>query len=846
MGDNRKTDRLTYPRPQNARPTIGLIIADVTRPWEQRQWLGVVDTARERDVNLLCFAGEALRYPSGFNAQRNVLYDLVNEERIDGLVIWLGGFDQFVDQEEIGGFCRRHDLPTVGVEGMVEGIPSVVMDDYQATREAIHHLIEVHGYQRIAFIAGPLGRHLGVEERYRAYVDTLAEYGLPSDPSWTITGEKGLGDWLSDGQIPDVEAVVGHADQLALMALQRLQSLGAQVPGDVAVVGFNDSAEARTVTPPLTTVRPPFYEMGRRAVETLLAMIAGEEVPERVVVPSRLVVRQSCGCLDPVVVQAAAGPVAAAGETLEAALAARRSDILSEMAQAVGASSAGIAAGWEEQLLDAFAAELGGESPRGFLSALDGILQRVMEVGSEVTAWQGAVSVLRRRMLPCLSEGEASSLAEDLWQQARVLIGERAARAHARQALQADQQAQVLREVGQALITTFEVEGVMDVLAEGLPQLDIPSCYLALYEDPEPYEYLQPAPEWSRLILAYKEGGCVELASEGRRFPSRQLVPEGLWPRGRRYAMMVECLHFREDQLGFALFEVGPREGTIYDALRGEISSALQGALLLRERERAQEALKEYSERLEEMVEQRTKELREAQEQLVRREKLAVLGQMAGGVGHELRNPLGAISNAAYFLNMVLEEPDPEVKETLEILQKEVKTSEVIISSLLDFARAKPPSRREVDINDVVHEALSRVAVPANVKVVRQLDETLPIILADPDQLGQVFENIILNAVQAMAEAGQLVVKTEAPSPEWVAVSFTDTGVGIPEENLDKLFEPLFTTKAKGIGLGLAVTKTLVEGHGGTIKVESPSTVRRTGEIGVGTTFTVRLPISVG
>jgi len=255
------------------------------------------------------------------------------------------------------------------------------------------------------------------------------------------------------------------------------------------------------------------------------------------------------------------------------------------------------------------------------------------------------------------------------------------------------------------------------------------------------------------------------------------------------------------------------------------------------ERKAAEEALKEYSERLEEMVEERTQELRDAQEQLIRQEKLAVLGQLAGGVGHELRNPLGAISNAVYFLNMVLEEPDPEVKETLEILQKEVRTSEMIISSLLDFARTKAPTRRKVDINDVVQEALSRTTVQANVEVVSQLYETLPIILADPDQLGQVFGNIILNAVQAMPEGGQLLVKTEAPSPEWMAISFTDTGVGIPEENLDKLFEPLFTTKAKGIGLGLAVTKTLVEGHGGTIEVES--------ERGVGTTLTVRLPISV-
>jgi signal transduction histidine kinase len=244
--------------------------------------------------------------------------------------------------------------------------------------------------------------------------------------------------------------------------------------------------------------------------------------------------------------------------------------------------------------------------------------------------------------------------------------------------------------------------------------------------------------------------------------------------------------------------------------------------------------------RAEELVEERTQELREAQERLIRQEKLAVLGQLAGGVGHELRNPLGAIKNAAYFLNMVLEEPNPEVKETLEILEKEVATSERIISSLLGFARPKPPTQRKVDVNEVVQEALSHASVPENVGVVSQL-EALPTILADPDQLSQVFGNIILNAIQAMPEGGQLTVKTWQVSgkparSEQVVVSFTDTGGGISEENLKKIFEPLFTTKAKGIGLGLAVVKTLVDGHGGSIGVES--------EVGKGSMFTVRLPVS--
>ena len=263
---------------------------------------------------------------------------------------------------------------------------------------------------------------------------------------------------------------------------------------------------------------------------------------------------------------------------------------------------------------------------------------------------------------------------------------------------------------------------------------------------------------------------------------------------------------------------------------QGNIIGIIGFSTDITKRKKAEEALKEYSEKLEETLE----ELRETQEELISKHKLAIIGQLTGGVGHDLRNPLGAIKNAVYFLKMVIEDPKPELKETLEILEKEVTTSEKIINSLLDFARPKLPSRRNVKVNEVIQEAISKISVPENIKIVRQLEKTFPTILADPDQLDRVFGNIILNAIQAMPEGGQLTVKSEALSQEWGAISFSDTGNGIPEENMGKLFEPLFTTKAKGIGLGLAISKSFVEANGGTIEVQS--------EIDKGTTFTIKLP----
>jgi PAS domain S-box-containing protein len=225
-------------------------------------------------------------------------------------------------------------------------------------------------------------------------------------------------------------------------------------------------------------------------------------------------------------------------------------------------------------------------------------------------------------------------------------------------------------------------------------------------------------------------------------------------------------------------------------------------------------------------------ELIEARERLLRQEKLAFLGALAGGVGHELRNPLGAIKNAAYFLHMALDEPAPEVAEAIDVLDREVEGAVGVISALLDFARADKPESSPCRLDELIDAALSRIPVPDEVEV--SVDVSLsPWVETDAGQLTRVLDNLLVNALQAMPEGGKLDIRA-ARDGDQLALSVSDTGVGIPEESLAQVFEPLFTSKARGIGLGLAIAKALVERNGGTIEVDSHA--------GRGTTFTVRLP----
>lgn len=734
---NAKTKKPRPAQSQDSRPTIGLLITDLVNPWTLKQWQGVADAARERGVNLICFPGSPLRTPLGFDAQANVIYDLVNTEKLDGLILWTAGFDNHVSQQEVENFCNHYrPLPIVSAEKAIKGIPSALMEDYQSMRKVIVHLIEVHGCRRIAFISGSLG-HLGIQERYRAYIETLTAYGLPLDPNLVYPFDKDVPNWIVGLKRSGLDAVVGCNDIAALPALRALQEQGIRVPEDMAVVGFGNMAPGRTVTPSLTTVRPPFYEMGRQMVETLLAMIDGEQVPEQMVLSGTLIVRESCGCLSPAVAAVTMrgtddpGSCAPMGETVDTFLGVRLEHILSAMKETLEASVQGVDSGWADRLLKSFTIDLRGETQGAFITTLGEILRQGADtIGDSSTdseggmdAWHGVLSSLRCHVLPCLGV-EARDRAEDLWHQARVLIGERAQRAQAYQMLRTEQRAVVLREISQSLATTFDVKELMDLLAQELPRLDIASCSIALYENPQPYEYPHPAPEWSRLMLAYDKEGCIETEPSGLRFRSRQLAPGRMLNRKNRHHMIVEPLYFREDQLGFALFEVGPHEGAIYEALRGQLSSALKGALLLQEHKQAKEALARSNQELE---------------------------QFAYIASHDLQEPLRKVRAfgeriEARYADML----DERGHDYLQRMRDAVDRMQAMIDSLLTISRVTTRAQpfAPIDLNQVAKEVVSDLEIRIEQIGGRVDIDELPTIEADPSQMRQLLGNLIGNGLK--------------------------------------------------------------------------------------------------
>jgi signal transduction histidine kinase len=248
-----------------------------------------------------------------------------------------------------------------------------------------------------------------------------------------------------------------------------------------------------------------------------------------------------------------------------------------------------------------------------------------------------------------------------------------------------------------------------------------------------------------------------------------------------------------------------------------------------------------HEEELEKIVEERTKELKDAHEELVRKEKLAIMGQMAGSVAHEIKNPLAGIKGAIHYLKSRMKDGDKKNMEYLDMMDHEINVTSKIITDLLDFSRVRPPERQEVDVGDLVSEVLESAKPADNIMVKLDLGTNLPKVFIDRIQIRLVFCNMITNAAHAMTNGGgSLTIRTSIAESgsdgKYIDISFADTGCGIPKEHVDKIFQPLFTTKRSGIGLGLSLSKGFVEANGGRIRLES--------EVGKGTTFTINLPVA--
>ena len=837
-GGKRRERRSPEPMPSD-RKTIGFLTTTVEDGIGRMLWSGIHEICQDQGINLVSFTGTELERPGGFFRQANMIYNMVDRGAIDGLVIWASSLSTYVGLEAIQQFCTRYrPLPMVAIGLTLEGIPSIVLDSYQGMRELTLHLVQAHGRKRLAFIPGP-ELHYEAQVRQQAYRDVLAEFGLADDPrliappyNWTrVWGHEAMRVLVEERRVA-FDAVLGVNDMLALGAMEYLWQQGVDVPGDVSITGFDNTAEGRMVTPPLTTIPLRMKERGRNAVYLLIDQMAGKAVPDEVVVKGVMRLRQSCGCPDRLVVEAglAAPPpalVLPSDEPLSwrERITVRQSEIRAAMEQVIDLEDA--PEGWAADLLATFLSGLEANDPiSSFLTSLQHILNRMAPHGSELVTFQKVINVLRARVIPWVgSAPEMQARAELFLHQARILTGESAVRAQGYLDLRKGQQLSDLLHFRQVISDASDLRELADGLARELPSLGIHRCLLALYLDPQ-----QPV-KGARLLLAYDETRRRD-ELEGRVFKPAWRLTSLKMASDQPQSQVIHPLYYRDEQLGYLMLDSRQFQGTVHQVLCDQVSSALKSVML---------------------VEQNSQLYRQALEGKHAAEEADLLkSRFLSMVSHELLTPMVLLVGLS---EMMLREgvgnrpalPDEYIQDLTRIHAGAQQLGS-LVRDVLDLARSQLGQlklvKRTVNLEEVFKPVCLVGEQMARSKGLRwraEVPPDLPLITGDPSRLQQVAVNLVSNAVKFTAQGEvALIVRQEG---SFVNVAVRDTGLGVPPEEQDVIFDEFRQSERTvsrgygGLGIGLAICRQLIELHGGKIGVQS------SGDEHSGSTFFFTLPV---
>jgi phosphoserine phosphatase RsbU/P len=554
------------------RPRIAVLIDFLLGDYQLDILEALQAHARLAETDLLIVVGGALTSDPGLSADRNFAFDLPGPNAADGE---LAISATIASREALSPWLSsRRKMPRFSFGMELPGVPSSAVDNRAGVHAAVDHLIETHGRHRIAFVGGPSSSS-DARERLEAYERAMTAHGLEVDPRLVVEG--GLFDWESGvraiGVLLDerrievgaLDAVVAANDAMALGAMAELERRGQATTDNVAVVGFDDVELAQLCWPPLTTVRQPVAEQAREAFTSLLTQLRGEPVEPLVTLPTRLVVRRSCGCL------AHAGPSIAppppgTARSFEVAVMVARERIQTDLVRAARGELGAVGPGWDQRLLASVVDAIGASDPTAFTRTIEDVLVRVGKGGSGPATLGRVLHTLRKGTLACLPAGEPKrSVLEDLFAAALELVTEARVRA------EMEARSVMSRQLVDLLATTNEVARLRDMPAlveiaqRRLPQFGIDrACVAILRGDPGPAQTAD-------LVFSYTPAGPM---GGPLSFTAGDLAPPG-WLDGDQPTLVLMPIAFGAHGRAMALFGAPRFDGRMIEEVAALLSCAL-------------------------------------------------------------------------------------------------------------------------------------------------------------------------------------------------------------------------------------------------------------------------------
>jgi phosphoserine phosphatase RsbU/P len=578
----------------NASPsrTLGLLADRFDEPYQQAILSTMEEATQQRATNLLAFAGGIPGSILRGSDRRSLMFDLVSEKSVDGVILLAGTMVNELGVEGLAGFLRRIEgLPLCAIGVEVPGVPSLLVDNDAGVHQAMRHLVDHHGSRRIGFVRGP-ARNKEAEVRFSAYRAAMDKAGLSQEEDLVFqgnflrpAGEAAVAHWRSRGAIPD--AILCANDEMALGVLEALVRAGVRVPEDVRVVGFDGVEVARLSNPPLTTVRQPLSDLAVSAVRTVMDQLQGRKVPELQTLGTHLVVRESCGCVLQLTSTgqnqfaeegSGAEPGVSSREGFAAAFQRFRQPLQAELARVARGEFAALGA-WDVQLFEAFISQLSNQTNK-FVQDLGQLVSKLANAGGEVSRFQDVITAFRRFALPCCGEDhKLRTQVENILQEVRLLVAHAAERVQGQRQLELTRFALTLSEVGAALTASFDLAELARVACQKLPRLGVTAFCLAVYE---PFTTAQrhtglQLPQRSRLVAAFDQSEALVIDQPQATFATDEVAPAPFNTHSKTRQMTALSLYLKGENLGFCLVQCRGGNGAVIEMLREQLSIALYG-----------------------------------------------------------------------------------------------------------------------------------------------------------------------------------------------------------------------------------------------------------------------------
>ncbi len=576
------------------RPTIGLQITNLIQEYPKQIFKGVTDMAQELDVNLIIFRGESPNTPYGYGYQCNVIYDLIHADYIDALIVASGTLCNYIPAEEFNNYLSKFkSIPLISLSVPVKGIPSILIDNSNGIREAVEHLVLVHNRKKIAFIKGAESNPEAVI-RYKTFVEEMKNNKMAIDEdliysgNWTEWSGKDAVNELLDKRKADFDGLIVSNDEMAIGALKELTSRGIDIPDRVSIMGFDDIQDCEYSIPTLSTIKQPLYQQGRLAMKCAYDIIHGRSLPETMVLPTKSVLRSSCGCIGLSFKKAGVNPINIKPEIndilmMSDNLVPDKKDIFEIVDKLIEISR-----------------NRSRPSHNEILKSISKTITAELMAGKDVTVWKPIFNVLRDFIYRenCVNKSFVKKIIEESLVVARDLFYSR----------EVANRITVERSVINTRTAVLEINASLSYdelcskIIDNTKMFGVKGCYVFNYD--KIYEHGRndawKIPEQVVPFLIYN--GKIDLRvniSKDYLIKEHEYIPRYIYDTPENHILLVAPNYYLNHQYGYIIYDMGVRDGNVYDFISLAISSNYRSVLLLNESRNAETKLRRVLSELE-------------------------------------------------------------------------------------------------------------------------------------------------------------------------------------------------------------------------------------------------------